>query len=343
VWLRADLAASAARCSVAYFHHPLFSSGEHGNNLVMRPLYQAMYDFGVDIVLAGHDHHYERFARQDPWAKATPNGFREFIVGTGGSRHTSILTQAPNHEAGNDTTFGVFKLTLRDGAYDWQFIPEPGKSYTDSGTDSCVDPGSSPPPPPVSGFSDGFESGSFSAWSLLRTGGGGTATVQTARTRAGTYSARLAALGSGGSYAYARGSLNAGTSEVVASGDFYLEAEGASGANVPLLRLFDPSGTRLVSLYRQNGTTNKVWVQHSGTYNVTSGLLPLRQWARAEVRIVTAGTGASTVEVRLDGLLIYRTATASLGTLGAATVQIGNDTQNQAFTLYADNVALGRP
>jgi hypothetical protein len=341
LWLRADLAAAAARCSVVYFHHPLFSSGEHGNNLVMRPLYQAMYDYGVDVILAGHDHHYERFARQDPWATATPNGFRQFIVGTGGARHTRILTQAPNHEAGDQQTFGVFKLTLRDGAYDWQFIPEPGKTYTDSGTDSCVDPGTAPPP--TLEFSDGFETGSFSAWSLLRTGGGGTATVQTTRVRTGTYAARLSALASGGSYAYARGSLSGGRTEVVASGDFYLEGDGAAGANVPLLRLFDPAGTRLVSLYRQNGTTDKLWVQHSGTYNATSGLLSVGEWAHAEVRAVTAGAGASTVEVRLDGLLIYRTTTASLGTAGAVAVQIGNDTQNQAFALYADNVALNTP
>jgi hypothetical protein len=192
-------------------------------------------------------------------------------------------------------------------------------------------------------FSDGFESGSFSAWSPVRTGGGGTATVQTTRLRTGTYAARLTALGTGGSYAYVRKSLAASRLDVTAAGDFYIESEGASGGNVPLLRLYNSAGTRLASLYRQNGTYNRLWLEHSGTYASTAGTMTRAQWARAELRLVTAGTGTSTAEVRLNGALVYQTTTASFGASGAATLQVGNDTQNQTFVLYADNVSLTEP
>jgi hypothetical protein len=191
-------------------------------------------------------------------------------------------------------------------------------------------------------FADGFESGSLSAWSV-RTSGSGTATVQTTRVRTGSYAVRLSSVASGNSYAYARGSLGGSGTEIVASASLYIEGEGAAGANVPLLRLFDAGGARLVSVYRQNGTANRVWVQHSGTYSVTTGTLGLGRWTRVDVRAVTAGAGGSTLEVTLDGALVYRTTTASLGTAGVATVQIGNETQDTAFLLYADDVSVTQP
>ncbi len=136
-WLRADLAAHPAACTIGLMHHPLYSSGGR-DAPTTRPLYQAMYDYGVDVVLAGHDHTYERFAPQDANGNLdTLRGFREFVVGTGGRNHTHLATRFPNSEVFDDTSFGVLKLTLRAGSYDWAFLPIPGHTFTDSGTTTC--------------------------------------------------------------------------------------------------------------------------------------------------------------------------------------------------------------
>jgi hypothetical protein len=138
-WLRADLAAHPVACTLAYFHKPLFSSGgAHGDDLEIVPLWQALYDANADVVVGGHDHDYERFAPQTPLAKPdAARGIREFVVGTGGKSHRPFAPPHANSEVRNTDTFGVLKLTLRSGAYDWQFIPEAGKTFTDSGTGSC--------------------------------------------------------------------------------------------------------------------------------------------------------------------------------------------------------------
>jgi len=138
-WLRADLTAHPAVCTLAYFHKPLFSSGgAHGDDPEIIPIWQALYDANADVVVSGHDHDYERFAPQTPLAKADPQrGIREFVVGTGGKNHRPFSTPHANSEVTNADTFGVLKLTLRSGAYDWQFIPEAGRTFTDSGSGSC--------------------------------------------------------------------------------------------------------------------------------------------------------------------------------------------------------------
>jgi hypothetical protein len=138
-WLRADLAAHPAFCTLAYWHKPLFSSGSaHGNDLTVKPLWQALYDANADVVVGGHDHDYERFAPQTPDGAADPRrGIREFVVGTGGKNHRPFGNAKPNSELRDATAFGVLKLTLKAGAYDWQFIPEAGRSFTDSGSGAC--------------------------------------------------------------------------------------------------------------------------------------------------------------------------------------------------------------
>lgn len=138
-WLRADLAAHPSACALAYWHKPLFSSGSaHGNDLTVKPLFQALHDSNADVVIGGHDHDYERFAPQTPDAVADPaRGIREFVVGTGGKNHRPFVEPKPNSELRDATAFGVLKLTLKPGAYDWQFIPEAGKTFTDSGTGTC--------------------------------------------------------------------------------------------------------------------------------------------------------------------------------------------------------------
>jgi hypothetical protein len=138
-WLRADLAAHPAACTLAYWHRPLFSSGSaHGNDLTVKPLFQALYEANADVVVTGHDHDYERFAPQTPDGAADPaRGIREFVVGTGGKNHRPFSSPKPNSELRDATAFGVLKLTLKPNAYDWQFIPEAGKNFTDSGSGTC--------------------------------------------------------------------------------------------------------------------------------------------------------------------------------------------------------------
>jgi calcineurin-like phosphoesterase family protein len=138
-WLRADLTAHPAACTLAYWHKPLFSSGgAHGNDLTVQPLWQALYEANADVILGGHDHDYERFAPQTPDGAAdAKRGIREFVVGTGGKNHRPFGEPKPNSELRDATAFGVLKLTLKPNSYDWQFIPEEGKSFVDSGSGNC--------------------------------------------------------------------------------------------------------------------------------------------------------------------------------------------------------------
>ena len=141
-WLRTDLATHPAACKLAYFHKPLFSSGSaHGDDLEIQPLWQALYDASADVVVNGHDHDYERFAPQTPDAAPDPKrGIREFVVGTGGKNHRPFGTPRPNSEIRNADAFGVLKLTLKAAGYDWQFVPEAGKTFNDSGNGDCHGP-----------------------------------------------------------------------------------------------------------------------------------------------------------------------------------------------------------
>ncbi len=136
-WLRQDLAAHPGSCTLAYFHRPLFSSSQHGNNPDIKPIWQALYDYHADVVVNGHDHFYERFAPQTPNGVASTAGLREFVAGMGGMSHYSISALQPNSQTRNTDTYGVLKFTLHPNSYDWKFIPIAGKTYTDSGTTLC--------------------------------------------------------------------------------------------------------------------------------------------------------------------------------------------------------------
>jgi calcineurin-like phosphoesterase family protein len=138
-WLRADLATHPVVCTLAYWHKPLFSSGgAHGNDIEIKPFWQALYEANADVVINGHDHDYERFAPQTPDAASDPaRGIREFVVGTGGKSHRPFGLTKANSEARNADAFGVLKLKLRPKGYDWQFVPEAGRSFTDSGSGTC--------------------------------------------------------------------------------------------------------------------------------------------------------------------------------------------------------------
>jgi len=137
-WLRADLAATEQSCILAYWHRPRFSSGDHGSSTSLRPLWQALYDAGADVVLSGHDHDYERFAPQDAAGLATPSGVRQFVVGTGGASHSPFPGEsAPNSEVRDATTFGVLRMVLHPAGYDWRFVPDTDGGFADSGSAPC--------------------------------------------------------------------------------------------------------------------------------------------------------------------------------------------------------------
>jgi hypothetical protein len=153
-WLAADLAAHRTSCTLAYWHSPLFSSGTL-ESLSTRPLWRILYKYGADVILNGHSHIYERFAPQTPDGEADPAyGIRQFTVGTGGANHTSTTQPAANSQVRNTNTYGVLKLTLHPTSYDWQFVPEAGKTFTDSGTRNCH----KPPPTTSSVSGDTLES-----------------------------------------------------------------------------------------------------------------------------------------------------------------------------------------
>jgi len=137
-WLKADLAANPHQCVAAMWHHPRFSSGQHGNNTVSQALWQDLYDAHADLILNGHDHTYERFAPQDPSGNLDPtNGIVEMVVGTGGKDHYAFATVKANSLVRDNTASGVEKLTLSSTGWTFQFVPEAGKTFTDSGSGTC--------------------------------------------------------------------------------------------------------------------------------------------------------------------------------------------------------------
>jgi hypothetical protein len=135
-WLRAELAAGSRRCTVAYWHHALFSSGPNGDSPHMRDIFRILYDMDADLVITGHEHSYERFARQTADAVLDPvRGMRQFVVGTGGAELSQFPTVRPNSEV-RLSTHGVLKLTLNPGNFTWEFISVSG-GIRDSGAGSC--------------------------------------------------------------------------------------------------------------------------------------------------------------------------------------------------------------
>ena len=136
-WLAADLAASNARCTLAIWHHPRFSSGFHGNDTTVAPFWRALYDEGADVVVNGHDHDYERFAPQDPAGREDrERGIRAFVVGTGGADLRPFGVPTKNSELRVSVSDGVIQLTLHEGSYEWRFIPTAG-DVGDAGSARC--------------------------------------------------------------------------------------------------------------------------------------------------------------------------------------------------------------
>ena len=141
-WLRAELKQQTAACTLAFWHHPLYSSGGHPPPGRMRDAFALLHAAGAELVLSGHDHDYERFAPQDADGKPAPHGLRQFVVGTGGAYATPFVFFAPNSEVREASYDGVLALRLLEGAYEWRFLPaEPGKvpagARLDQGRGAC--------------------------------------------------------------------------------------------------------------------------------------------------------------------------------------------------------------
>jgi len=139
-WLRSDLASHTAFCTLAIWHDPLFTSGPRvGAARFLQPFWDALYEYGADVVVNGHEHSYERFAPQTPdGIRDTDYGIRQFVVGTGGDSLRKFAEIPANHsEAKDDATFGVIRFTLHPAGYDWEFLPTPGGTFRDSGSGAC--------------------------------------------------------------------------------------------------------------------------------------------------------------------------------------------------------------
>lgn len=136
-WLKADLAAHPAQCTLAYWHHPRFNAGEHGGAKNMTATWKVLYAAHADVVLNGHEHAYTRYAPMTPTGVLDrAHGIREFVVGTGGKSHYLSTAVAPNTEYTNRSTFGALFLTLHADSYDWAYVTEDGRTL-DSGTEAC--------------------------------------------------------------------------------------------------------------------------------------------------------------------------------------------------------------
>ena len=135
-WLRGVLAASKHKCTLAYWHHPRFSSSRGGDNGHMRTIWQILDQAGADVVLSGHDHVYERMAPQDADGRYAADGIREFIVGTGGAYLYDFPAVKANSEV-RGAAHGVMKLTLRLEGYDWDFLPTAAYAFHDAGSGQC--------------------------------------------------------------------------------------------------------------------------------------------------------------------------------------------------------------
>jgi hypothetical protein len=139
LWLKSDLASSSSLCTIAYWHYPAFNSGGvYGSILQMRPFFDALHAAGVEMVLSGHEHIYERFAPQKADGTADPvRGVRQFVIGTGGHELNPLGPPVPNSEFRQNTSWGVLRLALEPGSYSWQFVPAGGGAPIDAGTGTC--------------------------------------------------------------------------------------------------------------------------------------------------------------------------------------------------------------
>ena len=137
-WLQTELSNNKQACTLAFWHHPAYSSGGHGNNDNMKPIWKILVQAKADVVLSGHDHDYERFVpMNENGDRDDKNGIRSFVVGTGGAQLTPMFLPKLTTEIRSNSANGVLKLSLHDKSYEWEFVPVQGVTFTDKGAGSC--------------------------------------------------------------------------------------------------------------------------------------------------------------------------------------------------------------
>ena len=140
-WLYSDLTRHPARCTLAYFHRPPFSSGRYGDPAAtdrVRPIWEVLYEGGADVVLTGHEHSYERFVPMNSRGESEAGGLQLFVVGTGGGNLRKYDNPPlPTTAIRQDHAWGVLEITLRPDGYDWEFLPVKDANFHDSGSGTC--------------------------------------------------------------------------------------------------------------------------------------------------------------------------------------------------------------
>jgi len=332
-WLRNDLASHPNTCTLAYWHEPRWSSGEHGSNPDYGAFWTDLYKAHADLVLVGHDHDYERFAPQSPAGTYDPRGPREFVVGTGGKNHRVFRTPVANSQVRNQDTFGVLRLTLHPTSYDWRFLPEAGGTFTDSGSADCV--GSARPvkaPPRITGralFRDRFESGRLSGWTKVKG-------LRIERTQ--VHLGRWAAIAESthGKPAYAIKKLSPSRKGVAFIVWFKFLRQGSNV--VDLVKLRTGAGRALLSVfvaptgvlgYQNDVTTHSTY----SNVSVTRGA-----WHSLEVRL-RVGRGPGKAQAWLDGYPVGEpTKGPSFGKRPIRLIQLGEDVPGRTYAVAFDDV-----
>lgn len=283
-WLKADLAANTKPCTAAYTHHPRFSSGDHGDDTGMNALVTALYNGKADILVTGHDHHYERFAPANPsGAVDNANGLRNLLIGTGGrALYSSRSDTAGPTEVFNNNTFGVGKFQLTATGYTMDFVPVAGRTFTDHVTGTCHKASAGPD----FGVANSPSSVSVPQGSTASS----TVTVSSSGGFASAVSLTASGLPSGVSAAFspasvspsangsATSSLTLSASSTAASGTYQVTVTGTSGGVTRMAAVsvtVSPSGS---SAFSDDFETDKGWtVNASGSDTASTG-----RWERGD-------------------------------------------------------------
>lgn len=241
------------------------------------------------------------------------------------------------HVMTSDTGLLVVASDAKAGVYMQNLLPLTGVPVAAPSTPSPSG-ASGQPSEGEPWLEDGFETGTLELWPIVKTGPSSTAAADPDHARTDAYGAHLAAGSAEGAFAFARHPLARSPSRLELAMDFRVLAEGAANSNVPLVRLLDSDGSRIVSVYRQNQGRGGIWIATPDARTETLGWVDLDTWSRLELSVAD-GSGGVVVDVRLDGQFIGR----SLVDVGAgvAWVQIGNEVKGQRFDIAIDNVMIG--